>query len=877
MKRAPEAMTWGGGRFRALVALVALVACGAPATVAHAPPAPPAAAPPPPPSPMGRRAAAACAELRALTARKPPPAPDESGGFGGPGRVAHATDACGVADDALEKLEDTIAGEGVVSDAAAPSPSWDRAVVPAYLDRVDARFALSPAERAALRADGFVVPERLSAPSYGHAMAEIFRSELPLFVSADALLGAVYAGNDSVVASVEQQRLQPAMAVLLAKLACALPEAAAGWPPEVGRDIDVYVGVARALADASAASDEAPETTDVADTATDVRSITRDLVQAEGLLGAPGAPPFVLFGRSRVVDASLFRPRGHYAAMGLEGYFRAATWLSRLELNVKSRSSRSSHPGVAPDPSETPREDLDALALAELVERAHASEELAILDAGWTLLAGPREDISLPEIARLRRQAGIASLRDADAAERLRDAVGDGWPRTARTHFMPQGTTELPAITTALGPRVGVDATATRSLVDDAVPGRSMLHAADIAYVLGNDRAKAYLADDLKRWPMLAGALDAAREQAAMAPPREDLFGSWLEAIRGLAELPAPAAPSFMRTDAWRDLRLGTTVAAFGELRHNAVLMSAGTYDAFGCAIPDGWVEPIPATLDALIAYADRGLHAMDVLDPSHATEADAYFARLRRVLSVLRRIVATEIAGHALSDAERRFLGSVAEIIPQSTACVDSCAPPTYTGWWFDMFLRRIADGTASPEFVADYYASTQAGAVAYIGAREPRFGVFVVDAGGGPRAMVGPVAYAFEATGPLEQRFADADVPDIKGTAAPWMRAYATPSPPEPFHRFLRVARRDSPPPLELEVTSDRALGAVTLDLLDHHRRVVASVTHAAGPGPTRFRFDDPRAAEAEGVRLRAGAYVLSSPDGFDVSVERSANAAP
>jgi hypothetical protein len=397
-----------------------------------------------------------------------------------------------------------------------------------------------------------------------------------------------------------------------------------------------------------------------------------------------------------------------------------------------------------------------------------------------------------------------------------------------------------------------------------------MLHAADIAYVLGNDRARTYLADDLKRWPTLAAALDGARELAAMAAPREDLHASWLEAIRGLAEIPAPAAPSFMRTDAWRDLRLGTTVAAFGELRHSAALLSAGTYDAFGCAIPDGWVEPIPATLDAIVAYADRGARAMDVVDPAHATQAGAYFVRLRRVTSVLRRIVATEIAGQPLSEAERRFLGSVAEVVPRAAACVDSCAPPTYTGWWFDLFLHRIADGTADPEFVADYYTSTALGAVAYVGARQPRFGVFVVDSGGPPRAMVGPVASAFEATGSIDRRFTDADVPAIKGATSPWMRGYATPAPAEPFRRFLRVARRTTKTPLELEVTCDRPLGPVTLDLLDHHRAVVASATRTAGTGATRFRFDDARASGAEGVRLRAGAYVLFSPDALDVAVE-------
>jgi hypothetical protein len=763
------------------------------------------------------------------------------------GRVARAADACSAADDSVEKLEDAIAAEGAVSDPVAPSPSWDRAAVPMYLDRVDGRFVLNGAERAALHTHGFVVPERLSSPSYGNAMAEVYRSQLPLFVSADALLDVVHAGHDSVVASLEQERLLPTLSVFLAKLACALPDASADWPPEVARDVDLYVSVARSLEHPSAVGPEG-EAPDASDFDAEVRSVVRDLTSAGGLLGVPGGPPFVLFGRARVVVA----------------------WLSRLELNVTSRSSRSSHPGPSPDPSETPREDLDAMALADLVDRGHAGDELSVLDTALSLVAGPREDISLPEIGRLRRQAGIASLREPDAAARLRDAVGDGWPRTARTHFAAQGTVDLPAIATALGPRIGVDAAPERLLVDDAVPGRPVLHAADVAYVLGNDRAKAYLADDLKRWPTLASALDGARELAAMAAPREDMYASWLEAIRGLAELPAPAAPSFMRTDAWRDLRLGTTIAAFGELRHNEVLTSAGGVDAFGSEIPDGWVEPVPATLDAIIAYADRGAKAMAVVDPERATQAGAYFLRLRRVMEVLRRIVATEIAGQPLRETERRFLGSVAEVAPRNAACMDSGAPPTFTGWWFDLFVYRT-DGTANPEFVADYYTSPELGAVAYVGARRPRFGVFVVDAGGSPRAMVGPVASAFEAMGSLGQRLTDADVAAMQGGVSPWMRGYATPAPPEPFRHFLRVVRRTPKAPLDLEVTSDRALGPVALDLLDHHRAPLATVSHTAGAGPTHFRFDDPRAAEAEGVRLRAGDYVLVSPDALDVAVER------
>jgi Protein of unknown function (DUF3160) len=843
------------------------------------------------PSPMAARAVAACAAVRGLESAEreraalAAPADARVPESASQSRVAHATDACAVADDSIQSLEDTILAESAPSESAPAVASWDRVAAPRYLDRVAARFVLSSAEQVALRANGFVVPERLETESYGHAMQEVFRSELPLFVSADAILSALYAGNDSMVVALEQQRLRPALSLLLAKLACALPAAAADWPPEVSRDVDLYLAVGRELDEPGAGAGD-PE----------AHAIVESLARAEGLLGAPESPPFVLFGRPRVVDASAFEPRGHYAngGLGLEGYFRAASWLSRLELNLVSRSCKSSHPGASPDPSETPREDLDALALAELVERSHGERELRTLESAWSLLAGRREDVPMAELARLRRQAGIASLREPEAAARLRDAIGDGWTRTARTHFAPEGTTDLPAIATMLGPRVGSDAAATRELVNDVVPGRSMLHATDLAYVLGNDRAKAYLADDLKKWPTLAAQLDRAREEVAMAPVGDDLYGAWLAAIRGLAELPAPAVPSFMRTDAWRDLRLDTTIGAFGQLRHNYVLMSAGTYDAYGCAIPDGWVEPVPATLDAIVEYAGRGARAMGVVDPDQTTDAAAYFARLGRVASVLRRIVATEIAGQPLSDAERRFLGSVAEFKPRDAECMDSCAPPTYTGWWFDLFIQRVADATSDPRFLADYYASTQVGAVAYIGARRPHLGVFVVDAGGAPRAMVGPVASAFETVGSTAQRLTDGDVAEIKGGAAPWARAYTVPAPAEPFGRRLRVTRVAPPSapargdldrptaraperPLELDLESDRPLGPVTLELLDHHRVVLLGQTRAAGSGHARFRFDDDRVRGAEGLRVRVGGYVLFSPDTLEVNLDREARDIP
>ena len=789
--------------------------------------------------------------------------------------VAKGKDQCSVADDNIQKVEDAVLAEADVAPGAPPAARtpWNKSTPAKYFDRVDARFVLTPAERAMLANAGFVVPDRLAASSYGMAFHDVFQSQLPVMITADAILDAVFAGNDKLVIRLEQQVLAPSVTKLLDEMACALPAAAGEWPPEVARDVDLYLTVARMLA-----SNDPDATRSALGTDAEAKALDEKLVAAEGLLGAPDSEPLVLFGRPRVVDASMFRPRGHYAnsPAGLETYFRAAMWLSRLELNLVSRSCKSSHPDVHPDPGETPREDLDALALAELVERANAAPLLASIDRAWGLLAGKREDVPMAELTKLRAKAGIASLKDPQAAAKLRAAIGDGWRRTARIHFMPDGTTELPAITTMIGPRIEPDSSATKLLVNDVVPKRFMLHAADMAYALGNDRAKTYLAKDIAAFPMLPVQLEKARAVAAKQERSDDLYGAWLDAIRALAEGPAATAPSFMATDAWRDMRLGTTVTAFGELRHNYVLMAAGTYDSFGCAIPDGWVEPAAATLDAILVYADRGARAVAAIDPKDAAGVGAYFGRVTRVMRVLRKIVAHEVAGQALTDADKRFLGMVSEYIPLDPGCTDSCPPPTYTGWWYDLFIERIADGTADPRFIADYYASTNLREVAYVGAREPTLGIFVVDANGPPRAMVGPVARGYEHVGPIDQRLTDEESLELKRSEqlAPWEASYVVPAargpkigvvwavpPPTTFGGRARKAGE----PIDLDVTSDRAAGAVTVELLDHHRAPVASQTLSVGTTATRFHFAGPRVDGAQGVRVRVGTFVAIEPDGF------------
>ena len=594
---------------------------------------------------------------------------------------------------------------------------------------------------------------------------------------------------------------------------------------------------------------------------------------------ADGIAAVNLFGRPRMVDFSMYRPRGHYTknwdgtlsprgATSMEAYFRASVWLSRLEFNLVSRSSRSSQPGADPNPAETPREATVALALADLAERAKVEGRIAVLDDAWSLFAGKREDVSIADLSKLRKKAHIASLKDPDAPAKLRAAIGDDFQRTARVHWMPQNSPVLPAIATLLGPRIPPDTTATRPLVHDEVGGRYMLGAADMAYALGNDRAKTYLAADLSRFPTLGAQLEKARAIVQAPLGTRDLYSNWFAAVRAIAQEKPQGVPSFMETEAFQDLRLNTVIAGFAQIRHNYVLLAGQGYDAFGCEIPDGFVEPAPAALDALIAYADRGKAALARLDPKDMTDSQSYFVRIGKIFRVLRAIVEGELAGRALTAEEKRFLGMVAEYVPNHCSG-DSCSPPTYTGWWFDLFIRRIRDGLTTGELVTDYYTSTNENKVAYVGTRRPRLGVFVVDTGGSPRVFVGPVARAYETTTSTDKRLDDEAAQKLPQVSEPWAATYTAPAPNEPplaismadcptpsaYAPFMpppppppppaTPVRRPRPRPpaprtaFVLEATSTRALGPVTLELLDHHRVPLARVTQAVGTGKTVFRF--------------------------------------
>jgi hypothetical protein len=102
--------------------------------------------------------------------------------------------------------------------------------------------------------------------------------------------------------------------------------------------------------------------------------------------------------------------------------------------------------------------------------------------------------------------------------------------------------------------------------------------------------------------------------------------------VARLAEPPDGVVPSFARRPAYADLRMSSALVGYGQIRHNYVLLAGQGYDAYGCEIPDGYVEPALGTYDALIDYTRRARKLT-----KYSKSLGAYFDRALGVLRAAR------------------------------------------------------------------------------------------------------------------------------------------------------------------------------------------------------------------------------------------------
>lgn len=607
-------------------------------------------------------------------------------------------------------------------------------------------LALSANELDRLAEGGVVISTSKEFPSFAYGYKTIYAEDLPVYVSADSILEAVHRTFDQMLAAVEAEVLAGELGALLSGMRSRLPERFSD--PTLEAHADLYLTVAQSLLEGRPVSPAASASPN------DVKHLWQLAHRATG------HEPVRLFGATRDEDFSQFEPRGHYTdSEELQRYFRAMTWLGRVDLRLVETQADGSQLFRRPQ--------FDAaVALRELIGEV----ELSLwehLDSVIGAFAGEHDSMTVGDLDGLMAALDVASVAEAQAlsdAAIIEEIVAGGWgaKRIASRIIVNRGVVQtLPLDRSFLlfGQRYTVDSHAFVNVTYDRVAGRMMPKPLDVAFAaLGNDAALGPLSPDLENASYAQGLARTRTLVDAHEPAywEGSLYTRWLGALRSLspdAVRPPAGAPA---TDAWQRRVLATQLGSWAELRHDTILYAKQSYTiGVLCEFPDAYVDPYPELYARLGDLAQAMGAVADGLPASAATLRDrirGWTTEFGLVTANLARMAENQLTGTAHPQELLDFINDAVKWDEKS-----GCGGTSYSnlaGWYLRLYPNKSAGLSFDPT-VADVHTQptdeggNDVGRVLHVGTGRPRLMVVTAQTCSGPRAYAGlSFAYAEHVT---------------------------------------------------------------------------------------------------------------------------------
>ena len=628
----------------------------------------------------------------------------------------------------------------------------------AYSDSINRHYQLTAGEIQLIERHGFTVTQRLEPPSFGSGFLEIYKNDLPVFVSTDAILHALHMSYDAILKDVERGVLRPHLVTLLDRLHNTLPELAANYADQAAmalplRDLDLYLTVPRRLLGQKAVALFAENNDPVA-----------QLLQHISALQPIEYPLFATSGRT--IDFSQFRVRGHYTeSEELSQYFEAMMWLGRIEIYLSAPQAGTAQPSAA----DLKRQTVTAALLVELFERAAAHDLYQRMENIIQTMVGASDNVSLPQLQALLAETNLQradqllddqvlaqfqqQLASKDyAQQRILSQILLGDP------FAPQQIQPAAAFL-LFGQRFIIDSFISGNVVYDKITHqgnkvfRGLPSSLDVLFSLGNNAAAQLLESELDQYHY-ASNLAALRYLLDAFEPQywnTTLYSTWLNAIRALNP-PAERSglPPFMRTAPWWQQKMNTQLAAWAQLRHDNLLYAKQSYTGgIVCMYPESYVEPFPAFYDAVSTFGARGaalFASVDFSDDFLGDRIVGYFQGMAAISDSLGQIAQKQLDKAPLSETERTFLKTMLFEIP--VGCTTS-----YGGWYSRLYYRGEEDLMLPDMVVADIHTQptdatgAPVGHVLHVGTGPLNMAVLVAPLPDGREvAFIGPVMSYYE-----------------------------------------------------------------------------------------------------------------------------------
>ncbi len=460
---------------------------------------------------------------------------------------------------------------------------------------------------------------------------------LPNFITVDSVLHLYHIFFDFSLRSVEETKLYDA-AVRLTDLCLAAAQAQYESAPEGLKDAALrnvaYFAVARSLLGGiwSTAADLPDEAVSMAN-----EELTKIKAHAQRL------PSPIL---ERTVHYTQFNPRGHYTrSETLQKYFCGMMWYGLVGLELDKPKEK---------PELIRRHQQQALLMTKLIGESEEIEELwATIYEPANFFVGGADDLtyeqyqpvmtevyseevtleSLADTAKLDKFITLAraELPEPAIAPAFLEADEEG--ELANIAATPQGRQFR-----FMGQRFIPDSYAMQQLVFPLVGTlgneRYWPKGLDVMAVLGSERARLLLLDvyEQGQYANYESQLDKLIAEFAAEPVSKwlsNLYWGWLYSFKPLLQEKGEGYPTFMRSEAWLDKELNTSLGSWAELRHDTILYGKQSGAEMGGPpfIPvKGCVEPYPEVYGRLAYLTDMsktGLEARGILPETLARKYD--------------------------------------------------------------------------------------------------------------------------------------------------------------------------------------------------------------------------------------------------------------
>lgn len=559
----------------------------------------------------------------------------------------------------------------------------------AYLDSMKNVFQLTPTEISLINKNGFVVTDR-TYNSIGSAFLDIFHDDLPVFISADAILHSMHFSYNNILTFMEENIFIDSIRNITESIKNEIPklDAKYGNDPLIKQsllDLDIYLSVPLKILD---------QYTNTYYPQND--SIVNALL---GFIESQMTKDIALFGdEERTIDFSRFKPRAHYTSSErLKKYFKAMVWLTTTEISISPVNIPIEQKAFV----DLRRRIIMSQLLSEAFHSAKISKQYDNIVNVLKLLIGSSDNTTVynfDEVISDAKFNSVTDLKDSLKILKFCEILKTKPFATQRilsqivSNFGSEAEPNLSASIALFGSIFTIDSYILSQTVYPFVDCRDFPSTQDVLFGLGNNASLQFLAANPGKYFEQIGKLryliDGQKEEYWSS----SLYNNWLGSIRTMntpSEANRNALPEFMQTASWWQRMMNTQLGSWAQLRHDNLLYVKQSYSGgVTCSFPYGYVDPYPALYKSIAKYTELASAALDSLSTSNygLNSIKDYYRNLNYSAKLFDTIATNELAGIPLSKDQISYLKWL--VSDQYKDCGGSSL---WGGWYPKLFVTEL------------------------------------------------------------------------------------------------------------------------------------------------------------------------------------------